>query len=242
MNEDLTEAIALGHDLGHTPFGHTGEDILNQICEEGFFHYEQSIRVVEKLEKGGQGLNLTWEVRDGIRNHRTSGHPSTMEGKIVRLSDKIAYINHDIDDAIRAGILTEAMLPQEYTSVLGHSVRERLNTLIHSIIDSSRNQPDILMDDDIETAMQGLRSFMFSNVYQDSAAKSEEHKAKEVVRQLYTYYLEHTGELPEEYLNMVWIDHESLPRVVCDYVAGMTDDYAIHCFQEIYIPKFWQLM
>ena len=242
MNEDLTEAIALGHDLGHTPFGHTGEDILNQICEEGFFHYEQSIRVVEKLEKGGQGLNLTWEVRDGIRNHRTSGHPSTMEGKIVRLSDKIAYINHDIDDAIRAGILTEAMLPQEYTSVLGHSVCERLNTLIHSIIDSSRNQPDILMDDDIETAMQGLRSFMFSNVYQDSAAKSEEHKAKEVVRQLYTYYLEHTGELPEEYLNMVWIDHESLPRVVCDYVAGMTDDYAIHCFQEIYIPKFWQLM
>lgn len=242
LNEDLVEAIALGHDLGHTPFGHAGERILNELCDEGYRHNEQSVRIVEKLEKDGKGLNLTWEVRDGILNHQTSMMPHTLEGKIVRLSDKIAYINHDIDDAIRAGILTEAMLPQEYTSVLGHSVRERLNTLIHSIIDSSRNQPDILMDDDIETAMQGLRSFMFSNVYQDSAAKSEEHKAKEVVRQLYTYYLEHTGELPEEYLNMVWIDHESLPRVVCDYVAGMTDDYAIHCFQEIYIPKFWQLM
>lgn len=242
MNEDLTEAIALGHDLGHTPFGHAGEDSLNRICEEGFSHYAQSVRVVEKLEKSGQGLNLTWEVRDGILNHRTSGHPATMEGKIVRLSDKIAYINHDIDDAIRAGMLTESKLPPEYTAVLGHSVRERLNTLIHSIISSSLDQPDILIDPDVETAMSGLRRFMFSNVYKDSVAKVEEGKAKEVVRQLYTYYLNHTDELPNEYLNLVWIKHDTWPRVVCDYVAGMTDDYAVHCFQELYVPKFWQQM
>ncbi len=178
LNEDLTEAIALGHDLGHTPFGHAGEEALNQVCEGGFAHFAQSIRVVERMEKGGQGLNLTWEVRDGILNHRTSGNPSTMEGKIVRLSDKNAYINHDIDDAIRAGILKESMLPPEFTMVLGHSVRDRLNTLIHSIIENSDGKPDILMDEDVEMAMSGLRRFMFDVVYQGSVAKKEDEKAK----------------------------------------------------------------
>ena len=165
LNESLTEAIALGHDLGHTPFGHSGEYILNKICEDGFTHYEQSVRIVEVLEKDGRGLNLTWEVRDGIRNHRTSGHPSTLEGAIVRLSDKIAYINHDIDDAIRARMFTEHELPRVYTDVLGHSVRERLNNMIHDIILNSMDKPAITMSEGMEEAMQGLRKWMFDNVY-----------------------------------------------------------------------------
>ena len=168
LNEELAEAIALGHDLGHTPFGHAGEDALNAVCSEGFAHYKQSVRVVERLEKDGRGLNLTWEVRDGILNHRTSGNPHTLEGKVVRLSDKIAYINHDIDDAIRAGILTESMLPDEYTDILGHTVRNRLNTLIHSIIKESQGKPEILMAPDVEEAMKNLRAFMFENVYTNS--------------------------------------------------------------------------
>jgi len=240
LNEDLTEAIALGHDLGHTPFGHAGEAILNEICEGGFAHYEQSVRVVERIEKGGLGLNLTKEVRDGIKNHRTSGKPSTMEGKIVRLSDKIAYINHDIDDAVRAGLLTEEMLPLEFTAVLGHTVRDRLNTLIHSIIENSYEQPDIRMDEDVEAAMSGLRKYMFANVYTGSVPKQEDDKAKGVLKCLYYHYLEHTTELSEEYINMVWINHEPWARVVCDYVAGMTDGYAIDCFKRLYVPKSWQ--
>ena len=240
LNEDLTEAIALGHDLGHTPFGHAGERILNQICEGGFTHYEQSVRVVECLEKEGRGLNLTWEVRDGIRNHRTSGRPATMEGKIVRLSDKIAYINHDIDDAIRAGLLREDRLPEEFTKVLGHSVRERLNTLIRNVIDSSLNQPDIRMDGEIEAAMQGLRGFMFDHIYTNSAAKQEDRKAQELLRRLYEYYMEHTEELPEEYFNMIWIRRDPVSRVVCDYVAGMTDGYAIDTYQRLFVPVAWK--
>ena len=160
LNESLTEAIALGHDLGHTPFGHSGEAVLNRICEDGFTHYEQSVRIVEVLEKEGKGLNLTWEVRDGIKNHRTSGHPSTLEGGIVRLSDKIAYINHDIDDAIRARMFVEQDLPGEYTDVLGHSVRERLNNMICDMIQNSMDKPCISMSSGMEEAMQGLRSWM----------------------------------------------------------------------------------
>ena len=165
LNEDLTEAIALGHDLGHTPFGHSGERILDEVCPDGFAHYKQSVRVVEVLEHDGKGLNLTKEVRDGILNHRTSGHPSTLEGAIVRLSDKIAYINHDIDDAIRARIFREEELPQVYTSVLGHSVRGRLDTMIHDIIINSMDQPEIIMSPGMEEAMQGLRSWLFEHVY-----------------------------------------------------------------------------
>ena len=173
MNESLTEAIALGHDLGHTPFGHSGEAVLDKICTHGFSHYKQSVRVVEVLEKNGKGLNLTWEVRDGILNHRTSGSPSTLEGKIVRLSDKIAYINHDIDDAIRAGMFTEDDLPEEYTSVLGRSVRERLNSLIHDIIVNSLNRPEIIMSPHMETAMKGLRAWMFQTVDHSEIPKAE---------------------------------------------------------------------
>lgn len=240
MNEDLTEAIALGHDLGHTPFGHAGERILNEICEGGFTHYEQSVRIVERIEKDGAGLNLTREVKDGIRNHRTSGRPSTMEGKIVRLSDKIAYINHDIDDAIRAGILNEEMLPEEFTAVLGHSVRERLNTLIHNVIANSKDKPDIRMDEEIEAAMSGLRHYMFDNVYTNSVAKQEDKKAQALLKSLYEYYLEHTEELPEEYFNMIWISREPVSRVVCDYVAGMTDGYAIDTYQRLFVPVSWK--
>ena len=184
LNEELTEAIALGHDLGHTPFGHAGEAALNKVCQEGFSHFEQSIRVVELLEKKGQGLNLTWEVRDGIINHRTSGNPATLEGKIVRLSDKIAYINHDIDDAIRGKILREEDIPDTYTNVLGHSKQERLNTMIYDIVNHSRYQPDILMSEEISQAMKDLRQFMFERVYSNPLAKGEEYKAKRMLASL----------------------------------------------------------
>lgn len=239
LNEDLTEAIALGHDLGHTPFGHAGEAVLNDLCDEGFAHYKQSVRVVELLEKGGEGLNLTKEVRDGILNHRTSGHPKTLEGQVVRLSDKIAYINHDIDDAIRAELLTEEMLPEEFSGVLGHTVRERLNTLIHSVIENSIDQPEIRMDPEVQAAMSGLRSFMFQNVYTGSAPKQEDGKARYLLTYLYRYYMEHVDAMPEEYLNLIWIRHQSTARVVCDYIAGMTDNYAVTTFENLFVPRSW---
>lgn len=240
MNEDLTEAIALGHDLGHTPFGHAGESALNNICEDGFAHFEQSIRVVEILEKKGQGLNLTKEVRDGIVNHRTSGNPSTMEGKIVRLSDKIAYINHDIDDAIRGKILSESDLPDEFTNILGHSKKERLNTMIYDIVNKSLDKPDIIMSERIESAMKGLREFMFKNVYSNPVAKGEEIKAKRMLTQLYNYYLQHIEEMPEEYIWLINVRKEKPERVVCDYIAGMTDQYSVRKFEELFVPSFWK--
>ena len=241
LNEDLTEAIALGHDLGHTPFGHSGEQILNELCPYGFAHYQQSVRVVEVLEKDGKGLNLTQEVRDGILNHRTSGHPSTLEGGVVRLSDKIAYINHDIDDAIRARIFTEEEIPSEYTKVLGHSVRERLNTMIHDIIYQSMDQPKILMSPGMEEAMQGLRSWLFQHVYKNEVPKAEEGRAQQLRVSLYRYYMEHVIELPEEYLLMMVQQNESKERVVCDYIAGMSDSYAIDRFEQLFVPKAWKV-
>lgn len=240
MNEDLTEAIALGHDLGHTPFGHAGESALNNICKDGFAHFEQSIRVVEILEKKGQGLNLTKEVRDGIVNHRTSGNPSTMEGKIVRLSDKIAYINHDIDDAIRGKILSESDLPVEFTNILGHSKKERLNTMIYDIVNNSLDEADIIMSVRIESAMKGLREFMFKNVYSNPVAKGEEIKAKRMLTQLYNYYLYHIEEMPEEYIWLINVRKERPERVVCDYIAGMTDQYSVRKFEELFVPSFWK--
>ncbi len=240
LNESLTEAIALGHDLGHPPFGHAGEYILNEVCELGFTHYEQSIRTVEVLERDGQGLNLTVEVRDGIRNHRTSGHPSTLEGKIVRYSDKIAYINHDIDDAIRAKIIVEDDLPKEYTDVLGHSVKERLDLLIHNIIYSSLDKPDIIMSEDVENAMMGLRQWMFDNVYTNPIAKGEEGKAQQVLVMLYQYYMDHPDLLTDEYTYLINERGEPKARVVCDYIAGMTDSFAINKFTELFVPKAWQ--
>ena len=240
LNESLTEAIALGHDLGHTPFGHSGEAVLNRLCEDGFAHYLQSVRVVEVLEKNGKGLNLTWEVRDGILNHRTSGHPSTLEGAVVRLSDKIAYINHDIDDAIRGGILKEGDLPGEYTALLGNSTRTRLNTLIHDVITHSMNQPDIRMSEEGKAAMTGLRQFMFANVYRNPTAKGEEEKAIHMITNLYEYYVRNPKLLPKGYLDTVERRGESKERAVCDYIAGMTDSYAVKKFQEYFIPESWQ--
>ncbi len=240
LNEDLTEAIALGHDLGHTPFGHAGERMLNEIVVGGFSHNEQSVRIVEKLEKDGQGLNLTWEVRDGIRNHKTAGNPSTLEGKIVRLSDKIAYINHDIDDAIRANILTEDDIPVHLRDALGHTTRQRLNTLIHDTIISSQNQNTIRMSEGIQTAMDELRRFMFDFVYTNPVAKGEETKAKELLERLFEYYMEHVDELSQTQINM-YEQGEARDRVVCDYIAGMTDQFAVAMFNEIFVPKQWQV-
>ena len=242
LNEDLTEAIALGHDLGHTPFGHSGEFILNQICEDGFAHYRQSVRVVEVLEKNGKGLNLTKEVRDGILNHRTSGHPSTLEGGIVRLSDKIAYINHDIDDAIRARIFQESDLPSCYTDVLGHSVRERLNIMIHDLIENSLDSPRIRMSPGMEETIKGLRSWMFDHVYHSEIAKREEQKAQQLIVALYEYYMDHVEQLPQEYLQMMEQRQEKKTRVVCDYIAGMSDSYAIDQFEELFVPKAWKAL
>ena len=240
LNEDLTEAIALGHDLGHTPFGHAGERTLNSLCPMGFAHYKQSIRVVEFLEKDGQGLNLTWEVRDGILNHRTSGSPSTLEGKAVRLSDKIAYINHDIDDGIREGILKESDIPSEYTDVLGNSTKERLNTMISDIIMNSIGKNDLVMSEPVHKAMTELRKFMFESLYLNPTAKSEEAKADKLITELYRYYVANTDKLPDTYKRFITEFDERPEQVVCDYIAGMSDQYSISKFQEIFVPKAWK--
>jgi dGTPase len=239
LNEDLIEAIALGHDLGHTPFGHAGERTLNSICPYGFAHYEQSVRVVEFLENDGKGLNLTWEVRDGILNHKTTGTPATLEGNVVRLSDKIAYINHDIDDAIRAGIFEENQIPKIYTSILGNSTRERLNTLIKDIITNSRGKDGIFMSDEVGDAMTSLRQYMFSNLYTNPTAKSEETKAYKLITELYNYYMENPDTLPENYRQFVE-DGQQIERVICDYISGMTDQYCVSKFTEIFVPKSWK--
>ncbi len=238
LNEDLTEAIALGHDLGHTPFGHAGEQALDKVCPFGFKHYEQSVRVVEKLEKDGRGLNLTWEVKDGIRNHRTVGNPATLEGKIVRLSDKIAYINHDIDDAIRGHILQEHMLPTECSDVLGNSKNQRLNTMIHDVVTNSKGQNDIIMSEHIWEIMQKLRSFMFETVYTNQLAKGEEKKAKTMIVALYEYYVRHPDEMPQEFKSMIEMG-EPLEQVACDYIAGMSDPYAVSVYESLFVPRFW---
>ena len=222
LNEDLVEAIALGHDLGHTPFGHAGEHVLDSICSEGFKHNEQSVRIVEKLEKDGKGLNLTWEVRDGILNHQSSSLPHTLEGKIVRFSDKIAYINHDIDDAIRAQIMQEEDIPLEIRKTLGFNTKQRLNTLVHSLIRNSRGKDDIIMAQDAQEAMIELRSFMYAHVYKNPVAKSEEVKAKAMIEQLFYFYMEHPKFLPDKFKRMI-DDGESQERVICDYISGMTD-------------------
>lgn len=240
LNEDLTEAAALGHDLGHTPFGHAGERALNDVCSFGFAHYEQSVRIVEKLEKDGRGLNLTKEVRDGILNHRTSGHPSTLEGKVVRLSDKIAYINHDIDDAIRAGILREEHIPQKYRDILGENTKTRLNTLIHDIVCNSQGKNDIIMSERVGTAMKELREFMFKSVYTNPLAKGQEKKAEDMIKELYNYYLVHQEALPDEYTYYIYELGEEPERVVCDYIAGMSDQYSVMKFEELFVPTFWK--
>lgn len=241
LNEDLVEAISLGHDLGHTPFGHAGERALEKVCPLGFKHNEQSVRVVEYLEKDGQGLNLTKEVLDGILTHQTASSPLTLEGQVVRLSDKIAYMHHDIDDAIRGGILMEADIPPKFRKILGDSTRERLDTVTHDVIINSMDKSEVQMSEEIAEAMQGLRNFMFENVYRNPVAKSEEGKAVDMIQNLYGYYADHIEKLPEEYLRMMQINGDSKEQVICDYIAGMTDNYAVKKFQEIFIPESWKI-
>lgn len=240
LNEDLAEAISLGHDLGHTPFGHAGERALNGVCPGGFKHNEQSVRVVKVLEKEGRGLNLTWEVIDGILNHQSSGSPATLEGQIVRLSDKIAYINHDIDDAIRGGILTEEEIPKSFRDVLGTGTKARLNTLIHDVIINSDGKSSISMSAEVQEAMMDLRKFMFTNVYQNPAAKGEETKAIHMIENLYFYYEDRIEILPDQYLKRLELG-DTPEQVVCDYIAGMTDNYAVKKFEEFFVPEAWKI-
>ena len=241
LNEDLVEAIALGHDLGHTPFGHAGERVLAKLTNGEFKHNEQSVRIVEKLEKEGKGLNLTWEVRDGILNHEMDLTPATLEGRIVRISDKIAYVNADFDDGIRALILCEEDIPLELRKTLGFNVKARLNHLIHDIIINSQDKGDICMSDESWEAFLELRRFMFENLYTNPVAKSEEAKAANLLTGLFEYYMKHPDELPAEYLDMMKEREQAMDRTICDYIAGMTDQYAIAKFQEFYVPKAWSV-
>ncbi len=235
LNEDLTEAIALGHDLGHTPFGHIGERTLNELLKDGFRHNEQSLRVVEVLENDGAGLNLTWEVRDGILHHSGAGFPSTLEGECVRRADRIAYLNHDLDDALRAGILKDFELPADCLRVLGASHGERIDTMIRDIVDVSDNQPHLSMSPRVEEAMNGLREFMFEKVYRDGWRDLEEKRCDFVLRAMFDYFCSHPGEMPEEYIMITYRD--GLERGVADYLSGMTDRYAIRTFRELFVPS-----
>ena len=239
LNEDLVEAIALGHDLGHTPFGHAGERALNRVCPLGFAHHKQSVRMVELLEKGGTGLNLTWEVRDGILNHKTSTIPSTLEGKIVRLSDKIAYIHHDMDDAIRGKILTEKDVPKRIGKLLGMTARLRLDSFIHDIVSASSGKNDICMSPQVEEAMRELRRFMFLSVYENNEVKKEEAKAVRLVETLYQYFMDYPMRMSQEFIHLIEEKGEPTERVVCDYIASMTDRFAIAKYNELFIPDSW---
>lgn len=237
LNEDLTEAIALGHDLGHSPFGHAGEAALNRLCPYGYKHYIQSVRVVHYIEKDGRGLNLTMQVKNGIACH-TNRIAKTLEGNIVRLADRIAYINHDIDDAIRGGILEESDLPQECTEVLGHSKSKRISTMISSVIEHGTDDtPDMMPV--IRAAHDRLHSFLYANVYSNSAAKTEDSKAQELIARLYKYYQDHPSRLPEEYCNIA--REYTTDRAICDYIAGMSDDYAIWTYERLFVPRSWDI-
>ena len=238
LNEDLAEAISMGHDLGHTPFGHAGEDALSRCIGKPFRHNEQSLRVVDVLEKDGAGLNLTHEVRLGILGHTGDYVPETLEGQVVRRSDQIAYVNHDIDDAIRAGILTDDDIPASITDVLGHNHRDRINTLVCDTIRTSREAGKILLSPAVDRALKELRAFMFENVYRNPVAKGQESKAKDMLQRLYEYYITHPEALPEDFQPQLSFD--GMERTVCDYIAGMTDNYAVEKYSEIFIPMGWQ--
>lgn len=240
LNEDLTEAIALGHDLGHTPFGHSGEAVLNNLSSTGFEHCEQSLRIVEKIEKNGEGLNLTEEVRDGILNHRSKGNPLTIEGKVVQLSDKIAYINHDIDDAIRAGVLKKEQLPRETIEVIGTSNSQRINAMIRDVIIESADKNIIIMSPTMAEAMQNLRKFMFANVYADERAKREGVKVERMLKELFEYYMRNEDKMEAEFL-LLKARGDSIDKVVCDYIACMTDRYAIAMYTKLFIPSSWNI-
>ena len=238
LNEDLTEAAALGHDIGHTPFGHAGEYAMQKCYDPGFTHYKQSLRVVELLENDGEGLNLTWEERDGIVNHTGPHMASTLEGVIVKFADRIAYVNHDIDDACRAGILSEQDIPRSLREILGSGHSERINTMVTSIIRASRGKPAISMEPEIGAAADSLREFLFERVYRNPVAKSEESKAQEMLMALFDYYIRHSEKLPALYRNRIGTD--PVERCVCDFLAGMTDRYAIEVYSELFIPKVWK--
>ncbi len=237
LNEDLTEAIALGHDLGHTPFGHAGETVLNELLPGGFRHNEQSLRVVESLEGKG-GLNLTWEVRDGILGHTGPLEPLTLEGQLVRICDRIAYINHDIDDALRAGILSFDTLPRDEMDYVGHNGSQRINTMVRDLMQNSTEGACIKISPTLKTVMDSLRRFLFENVYVGSTAKSEEQKAKEVIRMLFQYWVKHPQDLADEPLNQC--DCHDTEQVVTDYIAGMTDRYIIAVFEKVFLPRPWK--
>ena len=234
LNEDLTEAIALGHDLGHTPFGHAGERMLQRCFDPDFAHYKQSLRVVDILEK----MNLTFEVRDGIVNHAGNDRAATLEGRIVKLADRIAYINHDIDDAMRAGILSERDIPHEISTVLGDSHSARINALVEDLIQNTQNTGSLGMREEVAKAMDDLRTFMFAHVYTNPIAKGEESKARDIICRLYEYYSAHPEKIPADFQPQM--DFDGMERVICDYIAGMTDKYAVYKFSEIFIPTTWQ--
>jgi dGTPase len=235
LNEDLTEAIALGHDLGHAPFGHAGESVLNAICPHGYRHYLQSVRVVDYIEKRGKGLNLTYAVRNGIACH-TNATASTLEGNIVRVADKIAYINHDIEDAMRAGILRNSDLPADAVRILGNTKKDRITTMVSAVI--AHGTDCIAMSPEVQTAHDELHEFMYAYVYHNPTAKHEEQKAKVLLEELYRYFREHASLMPEEY--RLTAEKTDVDRAVCDYISGMSDGYAVDLYSELFIPKFWK--
>ena len=238
LNEDLTEAIAQGHDLGHTPFGHSGEAVLNDILGH-FAHNEQSLRVVDVLEKNGKGLNLCQEVRDGILCHRSGMKPSTLEGAVVRYADKIAYLNHDIEDAVRGDILDEQSIPVSIQKVLGSNRSQRFQVLLGDLIEHSLDQDTVQMSQPVQKAYEQLRAFMFTEVYLNSRAKAEEKKVKHVLEELYMHYMAHPDVMPEEYRHI--LEREGKARAVCDYISGMSDRFAVAQFEELFIPKSWNV-
>ena len=238
LNEDLTEAIALGHDLGHTPYGHIGERTLNDLLPGGFRHNEQSLRVVERLENDGSGLNLTWEVRDGILHHSGAGMPATLEGECVRRADRIAYLNHDLDDALRAGVLKSFELPADCMQILGQTHSRRIDTMIRDIVDHSEEKPHLSMSSQVESAMNGLREFMFEKVYRDGWRDPEEKRCDYILRAMFGYFCDHPGEMPEEYILITYRD--GLERGVADFLSGMTDRYATRKFMELFVPSSFQ--
>ncbi|MCR5296415.1 MAG: deoxyguanosinetriphosphate triphosphohydrolase [Clostridiales bacterium] len=235
LNEDLTEAIALGHDLGHTPYGHIGERTLDSLLPEGFRHNEQSLRVVERLENNGSGLNLTQEVRDGILTHSGKKLPSTPEAECVRRADRIAYLNHDLDDALRSGLLRDSDIPSEFLNVLGHTHGERINTMISDVVSASEGLPHLYMSPAIQEATDGLREFMFSRVYRNGWRDPEEARCDYVLRHLFEYYCEHPGEMPEEFVMIGYQD--GTERSVCDFLSCMTDRYATRKFTTLFAPS-----
>lgn len=238
LNEDLAEAIALGHDLGHTPFGHVGERVLNKLCPSGFEHNVQSLRVVDVIEKDGKGLNLTFEVRDGILEHKSTGNPATLEGQAVSLADRIAYINHDIEDAIRAGILKEADLPRNAVETLGHATRERINTAITDIYTQSLGKDRVTMSEEVADATFELRAFMFRNIY-SLTNRSMQERAERMLGEMYEYFMKHTDKLPAAYRRLE--ERSTKEQIVCDYLSGMTDRYAIGVFEDLFIPETFTL-